>query len=95
MATPASLITGTALSLTVGFGYATCSLLFWIWPEAAASFMNGLFHGLDFRKLQSGQVLFDFGAFGYALLVLMAWAFALGAVFASVRRALAAPGRTP
>ena len=46
---------GTALAVTVGVGYTACALLFWAWPEAAANFMNALFHGLDFRKLQSGR----------------------------------------
>jgi hypothetical protein len=43
--------------------------------------MNALFHGLDFRKLQLGQMLFSFGGFVYALVVLTAWAFGLGALF--------------
>lgn len=72
---------GMAFALTVAIGYALCTLVFWVWPEAAANFMNGLFHGLDFRKLQSGPALFSFGAFIYALLVMTAWAFGLGALF--------------
>ena len=43
--------------------------------------MNGLFHGLDFHRLQSGAALFSFGAFLYALAVMMVWAFALGAIY--------------
>jgi hypothetical protein len=73
--------TGAALALTVGIAYALCTLVFGIWPEAAATFMNGLFHGLDFRRLQSGPALFSFGSFLYALIVLMAWAFGVGALF--------------
>lgn len=72
---------GTALAATVAIGYALCTLAFWIWPEAAANFMNALFHGLDFRKLQSGATLFSFGSFLYALIVTAAWAFGLGALF--------------
>ena len=73
--------TGIALAVTVGIGYSACALIFWLWPEAAATFMNGLFHGLDFRRLQSGPVLFSFGSFLYALVVMMIWAFGLGAIY--------------
>ena len=73
--------TGIALALTAGIGYCGCALLFWLWPEAAVTFMNALFHGLDFRRLQSGPALFSFGSFVYALVVMMVWALALGAIF--------------
>jgi len=73
--------TGFALGVTVGIAYAACALAFRLWPEAAAIFMNSLFHGLDFRKLQAGTGLFDFGTFFFALTVLVVWAFALGFVF--------------
>lgn len=81
---------GAALSLTVGTAYAGCTLVFWIWPEAAATFMNGLFHGLDFRKLQPGAALFSFGSFFYALVVMAAWAFGVGALFTWIRERIAA-----
>ncbi len=81
MATGNSIRTGTALAATVGIAYIACTLVFWIWPEAAANFMNALFHGLDFRKLQAGATLFSFGSFLYALVVMLVWAFALGALF--------------
>ncbi len=81
----AAVIAGTALSLTVGVGYALCTVVFWIWPEVAAGFMNALFHGLDFRKLQSGPMLFSFGSFLYALVAMMAWAFGLGAIYGWVQ----------
>ncbi|MEO8144630.1 MAG: DUF5676 family membrane protein [Betaproteobacteria bacterium] len=73
--------TGTAFAITVSVGYALCALVFWIWPEAAMNYMNGLFHGLDFRKLQSGPTMFAFGSFLYALIVTAVWAFGLGALF--------------
>ena len=82
--------TGTALAITVAVAYALCSLIFWIWPETAASFMNGLFHGLDFRKLQSGPTLFSFGAFLSALIVMAAWAFVVGTLFGGISGWLAA-----
>lgn len=72
---------GTAFAVTVMVGYALCTLVFWSWPEAAANFMNALFHGLDFRKLQAGPTLFTFGSFVYALVIMGAWAFGLVALF--------------
>lgn len=83
-----TLRTATAFAITVAIGYTACTLVFWIWPEAAATFMNGLFHGLDFRKLQAGAALFTFGSFVYGLIVLTAWAFALGALFGWISQAL-------
>jgi hypothetical protein len=85
---------GTSFAGTVMVGYALCTLVFWIWPEAAASFMNALFHGLDFRKLQIGPALFtfSFGSFVYALLVLGAWAFGLGALFGWLSGRFGRPG---
>lgn len=73
--------TGGVFAATVGIGYAACTLVFWMFPEAAANFMNALFHGLDFRKLQGGSSLFSFGSFLYAEAILMGWAFALGSLF--------------
>ena len=76
---------GASFALTVGFGYAACSLVFALFPDAAAGFMNALFHGLDFRKLQATQPPFAFGGFAYALVVLVAWAFTLGTLFDWIR----------
>lgn len=72
---------GGALAVTAALGYAACTLVFLLWPEVAANFVNALFHGLEFRKLQSGPALFDFGHFFYVLVVLAVWAFWLGALF--------------
>ena len=80
--------TASAFAITVAAGYTLCTLVFWIWPEAAANFMNALFHGLDFRKLQGGPSSFTFGSFVYALCVMAAWAFAFGALFAWISQAL-------
>lgn len=77
---------GMAFGLTVAVAYALCTLVFWLWPDAAATFMNGLFHGLDFRKLQSGGAPFSFRGFVYAWVVLSAWAFALGTLFGWIFR---------
>jgi hypothetical protein len=76
--------TGAAFAATVVVGYGLCTLAFTAWPDAALDFMNALFHGLDFRKLQSGPKLFGFGSFAYAALVLGGWAFMLGTLFAGL-----------
>ena len=76
-----ALPTGLALAVTVGIGYTACALAFRLWPEAAMGFMNALFHGLDFRRLQAGTIPFEFSGFLIALLVAMIWAFVLGAAF--------------
>ena len=73
--------TGTVLALTVAIAYAACALVFWIWPDAAAQFMNGLFHGLDFRKLRDGPGTFGFESFGISLVGIAVWAFVVGCVF--------------
>ena len=80
---------GIAFAMTVAIAYALCTVVFWIWPQAAASFMNGLFHGLDFTKLQSGPALFDLGSFIFALIGITAWAFAVGTLFGWVSARLA------
>ena len=79
---------GAALAVTIVVGYALCTLVFWLWPDASANFMNALFHGLDFRKLQTGPTLFSFGSFGYAVLILAGWAFLLGTILAWVAGSL-------
>jgi hypothetical protein len=80
--------TGAAFAATAGIAYGLCTVAFWLWPDAAASFMNALFHGLDFRRLQAGTTLFSFGSFLYAAVVLMAWAFAFGSLFGWFRERL-------
>ncbi len=76
---------GFALAATVGVGYAACTLVFWAWPDLAMNFMNSLFHGLDFRRIQAGPKLFEFGAFFYALAGIVVWAFGLGVLYGALR----------
>ena len=73
--------TGVALAITVGIGYTACAIVFRAAPDAAMTFMNALFHGLDFRKLQVGPTPFEFGSFSFALFVAVVWAFVFGALF--------------
>ena len=81
---------GAALAITVGVGYALCTVVFWLFPEAAANIMNALFHGLDFRSLKSGGS-FTFGTFVYGFVVLVFWAFFMGTVFGWVSERFRAP----
>ena len=74
--------TAWAFAATVALAYSACAALFAIWPDAAAAFMNALFHGLDFRKLQAPGSEFGFSGFAAALAGVTAWAFLFGAVFA-------------
>lgn len=76
-----AIATGLALAITVGVGYAACALAFVALPDASMTFMNALFHGLDFRKLAAGPVPFEFSGFFFALFVAVVWAFALGVLF--------------
>lgn len=83
--------TGMALAVTVGIGYMACTLAFRLWPEAAVTFMDSLFHGLDFRKLQAGPAPFDFGGFSFALAGIVIWAFLMGALFGAIVDRLRGP----
>lgn len=79
---------GAILALTVAAGYTLCTAVFAVWPESAANFMTALFHGLDFRRLRSDGATFGLDSFVYAVLVLAAWAFILGTLFAWITRTL-------
>lgn len=85
---------GFALAVTVAIAYTACAFVFWLRPEAAASFMSALFHGLDFSKLQSGPLSFSFASFWYALAVLVVWAFLFGVVFGVMQRLFEKRGST-
>lgn len=71
---------GAALAITVGAGYALCTIVFAAFPDAAARFMTALFHGLDFGVLRN-DAAFTVGSFLYALMILMGWSFGLGTLF--------------
>jgi glycopeptide antibiotics resistance protein len=75
---------GAVLSVTVCINYILCTVLFISFPQPSMDFLNALFHGADFRKLYAGTP-FPTGWFVYALFVLAAWAYVLGAIYALVR----------
>jgi hypothetical protein len=76
--------TGAALALTVVIAYAACAAIFVAFPDASAAFLNALFHGLDFRKLQPAAGGFSLAGFGLSAAVLAVWAFLIGALFAGL-----------
>jgi hypothetical protein len=49
--------------------------------------MNALFHGMDFRALQT-TAAHPWRDYFYAVVVMALWAFAIGAFFASLHHAL-------
>lgn len=79
--------TGLALSVTVALFYSLCALVEVTWPDQFMGFMNGLFHGLDFRKLMTTEP-YNWSSFFFALVILASWAFAIGAFFAWFQNAL-------
>ena len=80
-AVTAPLRTGIALGVTVGVFYALCALLWAAAPGPFLSFMNSLFHGMDFTSMvRPGP--FAWGGFFLSLIVLSAWALPAGAFFA-------------
>jgi hypothetical protein len=79
--------TGLALAATVALFYSLCALVEVTWPDQFMGFMNGLFHGLDFRKLVTTEA-YNWSSFLNALVILAVWAFAAGAFFAWIHNAL-------
>ncbi|KVL66654.1 DUF5676 family membrane protein [Burkholderia ubonensis] len=73
--------TGVTLSVTVLLFYALCTLVWAALPEPFMNFMQALFHGLDFRRLQTSAPL-SWWSVVYPGLVLAAWLFVAGAFFA-------------
>ena len=83
-----SLRTGFAAAVTVGLFYALCTLAWAVSPEAFLNFMNGLFHGIDFKGLVQAKP-FSIPGFLTALIVLSIWALLAGTFFAWLRQRLA------
>lgn len=85
--------TGIALSLTVSVFYSFCTLIWVIAPERFMTFMNNLFHGIDFRLLQTPEP-YVWASFAWALACLAIWGFVVGTFFAWVLGMLS-KGDTP
>jgi hypothetical protein len=79
----APLRTGLALAITVAVFYALCALVWAVAPGPFLSFMNSLFHGMDFSSMvQPGS--FSLAGFLTATVVLALWALGAGTSFAWV-----------
>jgi uncharacterized protein DUF5676 len=72
---------GIALAITVGGFYALCAFVWTLAPGPFLSFMNSLFHGMDFSSMVQPRA-FAWPGFFVALLVLSTWAFLAGVFFA-------------
>jgi hypothetical protein len=83
---------GAAVALTVLVTYTACTVAFVTFPDSSVNFLNALFHGLDFRKLQQPGAGFSYAGFGG---VLVAWAvagFLVGALYAWIYNLFARSG---
>lgn len=80
--------TGAALAITIAIAYALCALVFVAFPDGSVAFLNALFHGLDFRKLQPGPGGFSLAGFGAAVIVMAVYGFLIGALWAWVSNLL-------
>ncbi|KAF7961792.1 hypothetical protein AWV80_29310 [Cupriavidus sp. UYMU48A] len=79
--------TGVTLSATILLFYALCTLVWMALPERFMDFVNALFHGLDFRRLQTGAPL-SWWAIVYPGFVFAVWFFAAGSFFAWLHNVL-------
>ena len=75
---------GLAFALTIATMYTVCAMAWVIWQEPALDFLNALFHGLDFRRLQIPENRFSFGTFIYPFLLITVWGFVTGTLFAVI-----------
>ncbi|CAJ0784300.1 DUF5676 family membrane protein [Ralstonia chuxiongensis] len=75
-----SVRTSVTFAVTVMLFYGLCTLIWFVFPEPFMNFMNTLFHGLDFNRLQSEPA--TVGGTVYAGAILGIWAF-LAALFFS------------
>jgi len=80
---------GAVLSLTVLINYILCTIFWYAFTGTSIDFMNGLFHGIDFRKIYAATP-FSAGTFLYVLIVFALWSYVLGAVYAVIRNLLLA-----
>ncbi|TAK00451.1 MAG: hypothetical protein EPO39_15595 [Candidatus Manganitrophaceae bacterium] len=74
---------GVTLALTVTITYTICAVLYALFPEQGITFLNALFHGIDFNKL-GPPLSFTFLMFVYPLFVFAVWGFLVGALYAQL-----------
>ena len=71
---------GTTLAITVAVFYSACALIWALAPQASLTWVNSLFHGLDFTAMVRPRT-FTWSGFLFAMAVLAIWGFALGAFY--------------
>ncbi|ASW03723.1 MULTISPECIES: DUF5676 family membrane protein [Burkholderiaceae] len=79
--------TGVVLALTLAVGYTVCAVLYAAWPSLGIDFLNAMFHGLDFHKIDTGEP-FTLRMFVYPFVVFVVWGFAVGTLFAWISNLL-------
>jgi hypothetical protein len=82
------LLFGSTLALTIAIMYTLCAAAWAIWPEAALDFLNALFHGLDFRRIQLPPQVYSPKMFFLPLAVMTGWGFVIGALYAMLHNLL-------
>lgn len=80
--------TGLALAVTMTIAYVICALAFLAFPGLATTFLESLFHGVQFARLPAQGQGFRFAGFGLVTIALFVYAFAIGWLFAVVRNML-------
>ena len=78
------LAVGSTLALTVAIMYSLCAGAWVIWHEGALDFLNALFHGLDFRRIQMTGSTLTLQMFFFPLVVMAVWGFVTGVFFAAI-----------
>jgi hypothetical protein len=78
------LVVGSSFSITAGLGYTLCAIAFALFPNFSVDFTTSLFHGLNFSTLKPASGGFTFFSYLESTLVLMAWAFVMGAAYCSI-----------
>jgi hypothetical protein len=73
--------TGLTLGITVAVFYSLCTLVWFLAPDSFMTFMNNLFHGLDFSSLVQPRP-FAWSGFLSSLFILSIWTFFAGVFFA-------------
>jgi hypothetical protein len=82
-----ALRTGLAFAVTVALFYVLCTLVWLAAPGPFMSFMNRLFHGLDFTPMLK-PAAFSWAGFSGVLVVMSVWAFLAGSFFGWLRQRL-------
>ncbi|MPZ45777.1 MAG: hypothetical protein GEV05_20785 [Betaproteobacteria bacterium] len=76
---------GITLSITAGIAYVFCAAAWAMWHEQALDFLNGLFHGLDFRRILLAESEWGLWMFLYPLAVVSVAGFIVGAIHEVVK----------